>query len=106
NLGSVLAVSMQHHYDIEAAGDSVLISCLLVSAVAQVPGVAMDGQLIQLFDVLVAEGGIQGVVGGTIVEKEDFFDLVPYLFGYAVESPIELVHRIVGNYKDADPLVG
>ena len=96
---------MQHNDNIETPPDGVLITSLLVAAIAQVLRVAVDSQFVVLLGVLVADGRIIGVIRRTIIKEKDLFDFVPHLFRYAVHRPVELVHRVISDHKDSDALL-
>jgi hypothetical protein len=54
---------------------------------------------------LIADGSVVGVVGRAVIEEKNLLYLIPYLFGNAIKCPVELVDSIVGDDKDANPLL-
>src|SRR5215813_15475150 len=95
---------MQHHDDIEAALYRVLVTSLLIAAVAQVFRVAVNSKLVEVLGVLVSNCRVEGVVSRAVVEEKYLLNFFPNLFGNAVNCPVKLVDCVIGNNKDTNSL--
>src|SRR5215469_15819075 len=95
----VLTIGVKHYNYVQAFLYGVLITFLLIAAVSQVFRITMQSELLHRINMLVPDCGEISVVGRTIIEEEDLFDFVPYLFRYAIESPIKLVYSIISYYE-------
>ena len=104
-LGRILSISVKHHDDVEPTGNRIFIAGFLISAVAKVLRVSVNGELLDGLGVLVSDCGVIGVVGRAIVEEKHFIDLVPNLLRNAIERPIEFVNSVVRNDENADALL-
>src|SRR6185369_13155327 len=103
--GRILSIGVKHHDDVEPTGDCIFVSGFLVSTVAKVFRVSVNGELLDRLGVFVSDRGVIGVIGRAIVEEEYLVDLVPDLLRNAIERPIEFVYGVVGNDENADALL-
>ena len=103
-LGRVLSVAVEHDHDVEAVLDGEVVAGLLVAAVAEVLGLADEGDG-QVGDLLVAEADQVGRVLAVVVADDDLLDVAPHV----VRDPVERLGQggggVVGHDQHPDALL-
>ena len=103
-LGGVLPVAVEHDDDVQAVLDGQLVAGLLVAAVAQVAGLADQGDG-QIGDLLVAEAHQVGGVLAVVVADDHLLDVRTDLGRDPVQHLGQRGRRVVGHHEDPDPLL-
>jgi len=100
-LGGVLPVAVEQDHDVPTVVERVLVSRLLVAAVAEVAGMPDDGDG-DVVECVVGLGDSLGVVGREVVLDQDLGQLAARVGGNAVEHPRERRLRVVGDDENPD----
>ena len=104
NFGSVLAIAVKQHDDVESFVHEVLVAGLLIAAVAQVFFVVDHMQLGKVAHHLHAGRQLISRVLAGIVEYRDFFHVLPDVGRDSFEDFRQRGYRIKRHDEDADPL--
>ncbi len=102
-LGRVLAVPVEHDHDVEAMLDGQPVTDFLVPPVAEVLGLADQGDG-QIGDLLVAKPDEVRRVLAVIVAHDHFVDVRPDRVGDTVEDLGQGGGGVVGHHQDPDAL--
>ena len=100
----VLAVTVEHHHDVESVLDRDLVAGFLVAPVPEVGGLSDQGDG-KIGHLLVAEADQVGGVLTVVVADDDLFDLRPDPVWDPVEHLGEGGGSVVRDHQDPDPLL-